>query len=59
MNLEDQVRDAVVGELRRQAEVSHGDLRAGIPSEGRLHLEGNVDLDALAAAVVGSVAGGP
>jgi hypothetical protein len=59
MNMEDQVREAVVGELRRQAEASHGSLRAGMPKEGRLHLEGDVDLDALAMAVVGSVAGGP
>jgi hypothetical protein len=59
MNMEDQVREAVVAELRRQAESSHGALRAGMPKEGRLNLEGEIDLDALSAAVVGSVAGGP
>jgi len=59
MNLEDHVREAVVGELTRQAQVSHGALRTGQPRDGLLHVEGDLDLDALAMAVVGSVAGGP
>jgi hypothetical protein len=59
MNMEDQVREAVIDELTRQALDSHGALRTGKPVEGRLHIEGDVDLDALAMAVVGSVAGGP
>ena len=59
MNMEDHVREAVVEELRRQALDSHGALRAGTPRDGRLHVEGDLDLDALAMAVVGSVAGGP
>lgn len=59
MNMEDQIREAVVQELTRQAQDSHGDLRTGQPSDGRLRVEGDVDLDALAMAVVGSVAGGP
>lgn len=59
MNMEDQVREAVVQELNRQALDSHGELRAGAPKDGRMHVEGDLDLDALAMAVVGSVAGGP
>ena len=59
MNMEEHVREAVVGELTRQAEESHGALRTGQPKDGRLHVEGDLDLDALAMAVVGSVAGGP
>lgn len=59
MDLEDQVRDAVVGELTRQAEASEGRLKAERQGDGKLRVEGEVDLDALAMAVVGSVAGGP
>ena len=59
MDMEDQVREAMVGELTRQAEASDGRLKAGPCAEGRLRLEGEIDLDALAMAVVGSVAGGP
>ena len=59
MNMEDQVREAVVQELTRQALDSRGALRTGTPTGGRLHVEGDLDLDALAMAVVGSVAGGP
>lgn len=59
MNMEDQVREAVIAELTRQAQESRGELRTGAPQDGRLHVEGDLDLDALAMAVVGSVAGGP
>jgi hypothetical protein len=59
MDMEDQVRRAVVGELTRQAEASEGALKAVCGEPGRLKVEGEVDLDALAMAVVGSVAGGP
>jgi hypothetical protein len=59
MDMEDQVRRAVVGELTRQAEASEGALKAACGEPGRLKVEGEVDLDALAMAVVGSVAGGP
>jgi len=59
MDMEDQVREAVVGEIARQAEASDGALKADCGQPGRLRIEGEVDLDALAMAVVGSVAGGP
>ncbi|HET9159431.1 MAG TPA: hypothetical protein VFN88_02375 [Caulobacteraceae bacterium] len=59
MDMEDQVREAVVGEITRQAQDSGGALRADCTQPGRLKVEGEVDLDALAMAVVGSVAGGP
>ena len=59
MDLEEQVREAVVGELTRQAEVSEGRLKAQPDGDGRLKVEGSVDLDSLAMAVVGAVAGGP
>lgn len=59
MDMEDQVREAVVGEITRQAEASDGALKADCGQPGKLHVEGDLDLDALAMAVVGSVAGGP
>jgi hypothetical protein len=59
MDMEDQIRDAMVGEITRQAEASEGGLKAQCAEPGRLHVEGDIDLDALAMAVVGSVAGGP
>jgi len=59
MDLEAHVRDAMVEELKRQAEASEGGLSIGAETEGRLQVQGPVDLEALAMAVVGSVAGGP
>jgi hypothetical protein len=59
MDMEDQVREAVVSEITRQAEASEGALKANCAQPGRLKIDGEVDLDALAMAVVGSVAGGP
>jgi hypothetical protein len=59
MNMEDQVREALVQELTRQAQDSHGALRTGQAKDGRVHVEGDIDLDALSMAIVGSVAGGP
>jgi hypothetical protein len=59
MDMEDQVREAVVGEITRQAEASDGALKANCGEPGRLKVSGEVDLDALAMAVVGAVAGGP
>ena len=59
MNMEDQVREAIVDELKRQAEISEGRLKLTPEGNDLLTLEGRVDLDELAMAVVGAVAGGP
>ena len=59
MNMEDQVRDAIVEELKRQAEVAAGELRLTDEGNDLLTVEGRVNLDELAMAVVGAVAGGP
>ena len=61
MDMEDQVREAVVQELARQAEESGGALSVSGENQttGRLAIQGAIDLDALAMAVVGSLAGGP
>lgn len=57
MDLEAQVREAILTELTRQAETGGASLEP--EGEGAVRLNGRVDLEALAMAVVGSVAGGP
>ena len=59
MDMEAQVRDALRQELERQAEASEGALRVQAAGEGGVDVRGVVDLEALAMAVVGAVAGGP
>ena len=57
MDMEGQVRDAIMAELKRQAD---GDeLTVAADGEGAATVQGRVDLEALAMAVVGAVAGGP
>ena len=56
MDIEAGVRDAIVAELERQAEIGGQNLSR---EAGALRLQGRIDLEALAMAVVGAVAGGP
>ena len=58
MNMEDQVREAIVEELKRQAEAGGG-LKLSDEGNDLLSVQGRVNLDELAMAVVGAVAGGP
>jgi hypothetical protein len=58
-NLEDRVREAIVSELKRQAEVRAGELKVRDDGEARLRVEGSVDLEELSMVVVGALAGGP
>jgi hypothetical protein len=57
MDLEAQVREAILTELSRQAEAGGASVEP--EGEGAVRLNGRVDLEALAMAVVGAVAGGP
>jgi tetrahydromethanopterin S-methyltransferase subunit A len=58
MNIEDQVREAIIAELQRQSEAGQQGLRVK-PSEAEMiTIEGRVNLDELTMAVVGSLAGG-
>jgi hypothetical protein len=59
MNLEDQVREAILAELRRQSEAGGQGLRFKAGEEEMITIEGRVNLDELTMAVVGSLAGGP
>ncbi|HYE42868.1 MAG TPA: hypothetical protein VEA15_05685 [Caulobacteraceae bacterium] len=56
-DMEEQVAEAIRAELERQAEGSSGlTVRS---ADAGLSVEGEIDLEALAMAVVGAVAGGP
>jgi len=57
MNMEEQVREAMIAELQRQA--AEGDMTFDCGEQGSVRIKGDVDLDALAMVVVGSLAGGP
>ncbi len=59
MNLEDAVIRAIVAELERQAAAHAGRLKVTRLPEPHISIEGRVNLDELAMAVVGAVAGGP
>jgi hypothetical protein len=56
--LEEKVSEAIVSELRRQSEVSGLKLQIET-KEDRLRVNGEIDLQALATAIVGAVSGGP
>ena len=59
MDMEQQVRDAIVAELKRQAEAGDRGLKVEDGEEGVLTVNGAVDLEELSMVVVGAVAGGP
>ncbi|WP_230529827.1 hypothetical protein [Microvirga roseola] len=59
MNIEDQVREAILAELQRQSEVGERGLRVTSDDPAMITVEGRVNLDELTMAVVGSLAGGP
>lgn len=56
--LEEKIKDSIVAELKRQAEERPQALKVSGSADG-LKVEGEIDLDALAMVVIGSVAGGP
>ena len=58
MNIADQVREAIVSELERQAEAG-GQVEVKVGPDDKMTIEGRVDLDELVMAVVGALSGGP
>ena len=58
MSTESQIREAIIGELERQAENSGSQLRVET-GEDRVVIHVPVDLDDLVMVILGSVAGGP
>ncbi len=59
MKLEEHVREAIVGELKRQSEAGGQRLVVKAEDPATIVIEGPVNLDELALAVVGAIAGGP
>ena len=59
MNLEDHVREAILAELERQSEAGERALKVQKDVEPMIFIEGRVNLDELAMAIVGALAGGP
>lgn len=59
MDMEAQIVAALRTELQRQAADAGDELRIAEASSARVRIEGSVDLEALAMAVAGAVAGGP
>ena len=57
--MEAQIVAAVRAELQRQAADRPAELSVGDDGAGRLSVEGRIDLEPLAMAIAGSVAGGP
>jgi hypothetical protein len=58
MTAEEQVRAAIIDELKRQAENASGKLEIK-EAEDRLTINGTVNVDELVMVIMGSVAGGP
>jgi hypothetical protein len=59
MNLEDHVRETIMAEPERQSQAGDGILRVNRDIEPTVVIEGRVNLDELAMAVVGALSGGP
>jgi hypothetical protein len=55
--LEEKIAEAIVEELLRQA-AAHPEALS-VESSGELRVDGKIDVQALAMAIAGSVAGGP
>jgi hypothetical protein len=58
MGAEDHIRDAIIDELHRQAELSQGALQLEAKDD-QLVIHGPVDLDDLIMVITGALAGGP
>lgn len=56
--MEDQVREAILTELKRQSAEGELRLRDGAGAD-EVQVEGTIDVEALTFVVVGSLAGGP
>ena len=59
MNLEEQVRETVLAELTRQSERAEQGLEVSTEDAPFVRIQGRVDLEALATAIIAALAGGP
>lgn len=58
-NIEDQIREAILGELERQAAADSQALSLSRREGGKVEIRGTFNIDDLALAVTGALAGGP
>ncbi|SEQ52632.1 hypothetical protein SAMN05216548_105125 [Faunimonas pinastri] len=58
MDLQDELRTAIIEELKRQAENSASTLKVSVAEE-KLTVNGELDLDELVMVIAGAMAGGP
>jgi hypothetical protein len=58
MTIHDHIRDAIIDELRRQADNDAASLKVEVEDD-RLVINGPVNLDDLIMVIAGSLAGGP
>jgi hypothetical protein len=58
MSMQDTVREAIIDELRRQADNSGSALKVDVQGE-KLVINGPINLDDLVMVIAGSLAGGP
>jgi hypothetical protein len=56
---EKKVKEAIVDELKRQAELKPDALSVSGAGDSKIVVNGEIDLEDLAMVVIGSVAGGP
>jgi len=56
--LEEKVKQAIIDELKRQADLHPGSLQVS-PAETTILVNGKIDLDDLTMVVIGALAGGP
>lgn len=59
MNIQNTIREAIVAELRRQAEAGEDSPLIDIRDDEFVVINGRIDLDALIMVVEGALAGGP
>ncbi|HEX2256666.1 MAG TPA: hypothetical protein VHG92_08205 [Afifellaceae bacterium] len=59
MSAEDNLREAIIAELRRQAANKEGELRVEAVDDSHVTIEGRVNTDDLVMVILGSLAGGP
>ncbi len=59
MNIQNTIREAIVAELRRQAEAGEDGPQIEIRDEEFVVINGRIDLEALIMVVEGALAGGP
>jgi hypothetical protein len=59
MTLDDAVRDAILAELKRQADAEDPAPHVDLSEPGYARITGRIDLEALRMVIAGAIAGGP